>query len=923
VSGTHDATLPSLSDRGSARTPRRTLQRGTVIGRYVVLRELGAGGMGVVFAAYDPELDRKVALKLLHRHDAESGRASRGHVRLLREAQAMAKLSHPNVASIHDVGEHDGQVFVAMEFIDGATLRAWLRSSGATWREVLATFVHAGRGLAAAHDKGLVHRDFKPDNVMVGADGRVCVLDFGLASSAHRSSAERNVPLAELEGLALSPGDDPGGLAVTRFGEAVGTPAYMAPEQWSGSQTDPRTDQFAFCVALYEGLFGVRPFEGESIVSLAMHVTAGQIRPLPSRARVPGWLRRACLRGLSLHPRDRFESMDALLAALGRGQARARRRWILGGLGVAVAAGVGAQGYRGVLARRADAACVAAGHAILDDLDAGARARIHDGLVATSVGHAEVTAERVMPWLSSYAETWASHRTQVCRWQREPEQHSPAQVARAQWCLQEGRLQFDSLVTELQRADAAMVHAAVSAAAGLPRASPCLDEGVLASRPDPPSAEARDAVQEVRAQLARVGTLVAAGKYPEGLALVEPARADAERIGWPPLTASARRLEANLLEHVGRYDDAEAAGLAAYFDAAKASAWHTAADAALELLSVIGYHQAHHDEGRAWAKHAELAISFAGDPLGLREATRLSGLGVVRYAAGEYPEARAAHEHALTRYESALGPDHPQVAQAARNVGIIDHATGDFEAARRQFERALAIETEALGPDHPRLARSLTNLAAVDLATGQTEAAIERFARSLQIEQQSLGPDHPDVAVSLNNLAAAHAATGEYAKASAMHERALKIWQAKLGPRHPRVARSLTNLGAIEDELGHHARALQLHTEAAAILEESLGRDHPQLGPILGNLAASELALGHPERAVEALERALVIYDAHDGAQEGELTARFALARALAARGGDDARAVTAATQARDAYLAAGDTTSADEVTAWLDARGR
>jgi serine/threonine protein kinase len=290
----------SLSSRSAFVAP------GENIGRYIVNARLGEGGMGVVYAARDPSLDRKVALKLLHADLASDGRSSAG--RLMREAQAMARLSHPNVVTVHDIGTYDNRLFMAMEMIEGQTLRQWLAERPRAWTEIVAAFQHAGNGLAAAHRVQLVHRDFKPENVLVGTDGRVCVTDFGLA----RSIAQVATPEP---GGSTHSALAPAGLMFTKTGHQIGTPAYMAPEQFLGRATDARTDQFSFCVALYEALYGHRPFEGYNVETLSRNVLAGVPRT-PMESRVPQAIHATVLRGLNVAPADRFHSMDELLAAL-------------------------------------------------------------------------------------------------------------------------------------------------------------------------------------------------------------------------------------------------------------------------------------------------------------------------------------------------------------------------------------------------------------------------------------------------------------------------------------------------------------------------------------------------------------------------------------------------------------------------------
>ena len=282
------------------------------IGRYRIVRKIGAGGMGVVHEGHDAELNRRVAIKLLHPELDDRHRH-----RMRREAQALARLSHPNVVHAYEIGEHEGALYLVMEFIEGVQLSKWQRELRGEWQVILEKYIEAGRGLAAAHDAGIVHRDFKPSNCVVCTDGPVRVLDFGLAhSSTAKTVADEgrlpdDVPVLEAR--------------VTITGTTMGTPAYMSPEQMLGQPTDAASDQYSYCVALYEALYGERPFAGERAAELYEALLFEKVNDPPADARVPTWLRAVLLKGLKAKPQHRFASMTELLTALE--PPRATKRW--------------------------------------------------------------------------------------------------------------------------------------------------------------------------------------------------------------------------------------------------------------------------------------------------------------------------------------------------------------------------------------------------------------------------------------------------------------------------------------------------------------------------------------------------------------------------------------------------------------------
>lgn len=331
--------LPVLSSSSSAPwtddDDTETLGPGTRVGRYAIQGLIGRGAMGTVYAAHDPDLDRRVAVKLLRAESLSDAARQRMRARLLREAKAMARLSHPEVMTVYDVGTFGDQLFVAMEHVDGRTLRQWRAAQHRSYAEIMTVYERAGSGLAAAHEAGLVHRDFKPDNVLIGRDGRVRVMDFGLARSEDHAEGGPVYGASD-----DNPDDKREMTTLTRTGALLGTPVYMAPEQLGGSAATARSDVFSFCVSLYEALYGERPFAGKTIVELQAATERGQVRPGPMMTRVPGWVRSTLLKGLQPSPESRFESMRALLDALRKGHTRARRRAATAGTTVATGLGI-------------------------------------------------------------------------------------------------------------------------------------------------------------------------------------------------------------------------------------------------------------------------------------------------------------------------------------------------------------------------------------------------------------------------------------------------------------------------------------------------------------------------------------------------------------------------------------------------------
>jgi tetratricopeptide (TPR) repeat protein/predicted Ser/Thr protein kinase len=822
------------------------LGTGASLGRYLVLERLGMGGMGVVYAAYDPQLDRKVAIKLV-RPTAASGSIGDVRMRLLREAQAMAKLSHPNVVAVHDVGTVDGQIFVAMEFIDGVTLRAWLDAEPHSWTAALAVLRDAGRGLAAAHAQGLVHRDFKPDNVMIGKGGRVVVMDFGLVRAEGREieTAQPGVSGGLDSGIEL---DAPFDSNLTEVGSVIGTPAYMAPEQLSGANADPRSDQFSFCVALYEALYGQRPFAGRTVGQLVAEIVDGEVQPEPRGTTVPRWLRAVVVRGLATEPRHRHRSMDELLIALGRDPSRRRRVIAVAGavvLASAVAVGVVVRTSQ-ERAEQTRAECEAAGQSIDAVWNAEARASLERALLATESPFAGTSYERMTAWLDPWAARWARERTEVCVRAQLDQQLGADGYARAVVCFDEQRDRLAALLDAFGSPDALMVAGAAKAAASFSQLESCADERVVAQRPVVPEALASSPERaEVGRLLVRASARADAGDYVGALALAREALATATMLGWDPLEAEARLLAASIHGELGDYEDVTRELRAAYKLAVTSGNDALAARASIMLLRVYGYQLARAREGLAWADVAEALLERLDRGESLDAAQLANNIALAHEVLGDYDESERWHMRALELRTRVLTADHPETGHSYANLGNLALRRNDLDAALRWHQRALAVRSAGLGPNHPDVGRSHANTGRVQLARGQLDEALEHFRRSNAIFEATFGRRHTVNARVLVSIGRVHRERGEFRVALEHFSEALDIQRELLGDQHPDTAQTKLDIGLVEIDLGELEAAQASLAAAAAGFEAALGVEHAHTAAIVDGFARL-CASGHP-----------------------------------------------------------------------------
>ncbi len=532
------ASDPIAMERSRARVERALFghERAAMLGRYEILEPVAGGGMGLVYAAYDPELDRKVALKVLH---PELVPEAGGHERLLKEARALARLNHPNVVAVYDVLSHDGQVVVVMALLPGETLESWEQRTRRTPREIIDAYRQAGEGLAAAHSVDVIHRDFKPSNAIIGPDGHVRVLDFGLARMTSDVVVDH---VSHRRAAALSK---------TVSGAFLGTLAYASPEQMFGRNVTAASDQFSFCVSLHRAIEGVAPFEGDTLPELFANIERGEVRLASDGRRVPVWLRQLLRRGLSADPAQRFQSMTVLLGELRRARGWQRWKWPVASATLVVTTAVVVP----LLVGRGNAQdpCDGGATAMAAVWGGPQRAAVTRALDAAPTAD---IASRVLGGLDERARQWSSMHRDACLAHRRGTD-SDALLDRKMRCLDQQLGDIDAAVSVVANHQTSEAERAIDVVASLPPASWCADRERLLDEPAPPATTSLDAqLRRIRKDVSRAAALDHGGRSDDALALARSAAAAADQTGYSPLIAEASLEVGRIL--IGRADPRDA-----------------------------------------------------------------------------------------------------------------------------------------------------------------------------------------------------------------------------------------------------------------------------------------------------------------------------------------------------------------------------
>jgi eukaryotic-like serine/threonine-protein kinase len=789
----------------------RSLSPGTLIGHYVVHGFLGAGGMGEVYAAYDPSLERKLAIKFLRPEMVGRGDHAVATERLRREARVVAKLSHPNVVTVYEIGVYGDRVFIAMEHIDGDSVSEWLRRSPRTPAEIVRVFLAAGAGLSAAHAAGVIHRDFKPHNVMLTKGGDVRVMDFGLAQFDTDEDAHphANVPAPEGQG------DD----RLTRTGTLLGTPAYMAPEQLRGGRANTRTDQYSFCVALYEALHGRRP---PGPARPATRATSSPDTPDAASTRpVPSWIRRILKRGLAADPAQRYPSMDDLLAEL-RADTSKRRRVIT----VLVAAGVVvAASWAGFHSQRARRALYCSSHdaraaevwplngANPDRARSGPAGAVWAAFARSGVADAPAVFARVSRTLSKYLEQWSARAGDTCEATHVRGEQSKEVLALRTACLDERLDAARALTGSMVRADAKVVAHAADAALSLPDLDRCSELALLRAAVKPPEgAAARAEVERLRRRMGELKLLASTGQFESVAADIKALERDIRRADHAPLLVDFLLLvHSNLWANAG-VPIAQPGIVREALAIAQASGYEEGAAEALVGLVAVEYRNAPVSE--LASAQADALLRHLGDPAVLRGWLE-NNRSLAAYGQAHLSDAIEHTRRALALKRQRTPPDGRDLAASESNLCMYLQERGQAAQALPSCERAVALASDAVGSGHPQTMNSLENQASVLVDLGRLDegcAMAERVATHFRGIGERIDGRIPLL------LTLGRCALGR------QRRQAARDWFQRALAEATTTRASAMELAAVESQLARALLALGERTRAAALMDSAARR---------------------------------------------------------------------------------------------------
>ena len=809
------------------------------LGRFELGARRGAGAMGVVYEALDPDLDRKVALKVLR----SSALDPCGVDRFVLEARALAKLRHPNVVTVYEVGTDGEDRFIVMDLVQGETLRDWMETPR-DWRAVVRMFIGAGRGLQAAHDAGLVHRDFKPDNVLV-EDELPRVVDFGLAAGA-------DDPLTSTTRLELEESAERA--RYTQTGAFVGTPVYMAPEQARGEAT-PAADQYAFCVALFEALEGRRPHADAEAAGLdALLVAREEALPPGLPANAPRWLRKVIARGLSPDPAERWRSINDLLLALARVDGRRGRTTavVAGGL-VLTTAAVSAGSLSQDTATRP---CAAVDTHLEDTWSPTRRAELQEAFAQTQLPYAAETWDRVAPRLDAYAEDWTEAAQRACVADlAAPDPAPPLNLARHR-CIERRRSDFSSLLATFGDADVATVDRAIDAAAAMAPLSNCDDASLLREqlergdrhRVAPPGLYERVASATVAF---RIGDDVTA------LQQADEALQGAKAVADEELTAEALLIVSEVHLRAGRLEQAAASVVEAIEAAERLGDTRLRARTRLQLLSTLT-DRGEFEAGSRQVRFIRASLLRLEDPPTMLLEHRLLEAWLA-HRQGSVEQALELFRDTETLARSYETIDTNRLGRVLAGQGMALAELGRYEESLAVQQRAVKLLAERLGTQTPRVIEARMGVATAMSNAGHTDDAFEAAQSAVRDALRVTGDDSVLTASCRATLATAYAAGGKLSEAEPLLRAATVVLERELGPDNAKTAYAWMNFGRVLVYLDKPVEAIEVLDHAAKIMSVTLPPSHTDFIYIHTNLAEAHLVLEHWQAAADAARRAETI----------------------------------------------------------------
>ena len=877
--GTGEITPATGVTLDNAGVLRESQEEASSLGRYVVLSTLGKGGMGTVYRAYDPKLQREVALKQLRRREDEQVRA-----RVLREARAMARLSHPNVVAVYDVDESLEPPLVAMEYVPGITLRRWLQKVR-PWREIVDVFEKIGRGLHAAHLAKLVHRDFKPSNVLVTSleDGpqrrerRVLVADFGLARQIDKNAGAERYASGDQSGAVLASSGE--SVESTRISGVQGTPRYMAPEQHDGVEPDARADQYAYCLSAWEALSGKYPFpRGADARAAAKHDGPPK---WTGALHVPRSVVAALRRGLEPDPENRWPSVEPLVAVMARYSQR-RRRPILVWAGSTAIATLGVVGYAW-WAETSDV-CSGAEDELSQTWNQAERERLADAFERLDASFAVRTWSETEASLDRFGAEWTQTHSRTCEAAGLGKIDDEA-LDLQMMCLRRARETMGSTIEVLGGMNAEGASLAHEVVNRLPPVADCTNLDALKERRWSIPPELEGAVDETRSDLERARSLQAAGRIKEAGQLARDASNRATELGFAPLRAEALLTYGELYREPQGRQDAQQALLASVELALE----HDMKEVAVHGSNILIREYAGPTPRFALAERiSELALAMAqGHFLGTSTHARtLDSIAFLRAAQGRFSEAL---DLSLASYElqsKIHGPDDLRTAKALNNLGLRYDDVEKFDEALGAFRQALAIKEAKLGDQHPVLTTTLMNLGNLARVQSRFDDATARYQAALTIAQDVHGPNHPEVATLIDNMGIVFYERREYEQALAHFERALGIMEMAGQPDAPAAYRYRVHIASTSRHLGDYDRAITLSLECLSYFRQTLGPQHQRTTGLLNNLGNAYRTAGRLDEAEEVLRESFRIRLATQGPRHpAVLQSRRNLGTLLFARG--------------------------------------